>query len=87
MELKEQFEAASKRIKDLTKRPTNDELLKLYGLYKQGSEGDVHGKKPGMFDIKGAAKYKAWEKVKGTDSAAAQQQYVNLVDEMLEKYS
>lgn len=87
MELKEKFEAAAVRVKDLTKRPSNEELLKLYSLYKQGSEGDVNGPKPGMFDLKGQAKYKTWEKLKGTSQEDAQQQYVDLVDSLLEKYS
>lgn len=87
MELKENFEAAKEKVKNLTQRPTNEELLNLYALYKQGSEGDVSGKKPGMFDIKGQAKYRAWEKAKGTSKEDAQQKYVALVDELLEKYS
>lgn len=87
MELKENFEAAVVKVKNLTQRPSNEELLKLYALYKQGSDGDVSGKKPGMFDIKGQAKYRAWEKQKGTAQDDAQQQYVSLVDELLEKYS
>ncbi|MCL4103853.1 UNVERIFIED_CONTAM: hypothetical protein GTU68_029170 [Idotea baltica] len=87
MEIKEEFIAATRKIKDLTKRPSNEELLKLYALFKQGSKGDVSGSKPGMFDIKGQAKYKAWQKVKGTSQEDAQKQYLSLVDTMLEKYS
>lgn len=87
MELKENFEAAVVKVKNLTQRPSNEELLKLYALYKQGSDGDVSGKKPGMFDIKGQAKYRAWEKQKGTAQDDAKQQYISLVDELLEKYS
>ena len=87
MELKEKFEAAAVKVKNLTKRPSNEELLNLYALYKQGSDGDVSGKKPGMFDIKGQAKYRAWEKMKGTGKEDAQEQYVELVDQLLEKYA
>ena len=86
MELKEQFEAASEKVNTLTKRPTNGELLNLYGLYKQGTEGDVNGPKPGMFDIKGNAKYKAWEVLKGKGKEEAQQEYVSLVDALIAKY-
>ena len=87
MELKENFESAAVRVKNLTKRPSNEELLNLYALYKQGSEGDVHGKKPGMFDIKAQAKYRAWEKQKGTSQEDAQEKYISLVDSLLEKYA
>jgi diazepam-binding inhibitor (GABA receptor modulating acyl-CoA-binding protein) len=54
-------------------------LLQLYALYKQGSEGDVEGKRPGFTDMVGRAKYDAWAAVKGTDSEDAMQQYIDLV--------
>jgi acyl-CoA-binding protein len=74
-----QFEAAAERAKKLKERPDNDTLLRLYALYKQGSEGDVKGEKPGFFDFVGAAKYEAWAKLKGTGSEAAKKKYVDLV--------
>ena len=73
------FEQASQAAKSLPQRPDNDTMLKLYALYKQGSVGDVSGDKPGMFDFVGAAKYDAWERVKGVSQASAQQQYIDLV--------
>ena len=48
-------------------------------VYKQGSEGDVSGPKPGFFDFVGTAKYEAWAKLKGTPSAEARQRYIELV--------
>ena len=66
-DLKSQFEQASEAIKKLSERPDNDTLLKLYALFKQGSEGDVNGPKPGFCDFVGTAKYEAWAKLKGTD--------------------
>lgn len=79
MALKEDFEAAAKNVQTLPSKPGNDVLLQLYGLYKQGSVGDVQGKRPGMTDFKGRAKYDAWAKLKGTGTDAAQQQYIDLV--------
>jgi acyl-CoA-binding protein len=73
------FEAAAKRAHALKERPDNDTLLKLYALYKQGTEGDVHGDKPGFFDFVGAAKYDAWAKLKGTARDEAQKKYIDLV--------
>ena len=73
------FEQASKAAKSLPQRPDNDTMLKLYALYKQGSVGDVSGDKPGMFDFVGAAKYDAWEKLRGTPSEDAMQRYIDLV--------
>ena len=80
--LKQKFEEASERVKQLSDRPDNDTLLKLYALYKQGSEGDVSGERPGFFDFVGVAKYEAWEKLQGTDPEEARKRYIELVDSL-----
>ena len=82
IDLKAQFEVAAKAAQQLARRPDNDTLLKLYALYKQGSEGDVSGPKPGFFDFVGTAKYEAWAKLKGTKSDEAMQKYVDLVKKL-----
>lgn len=81
-DLKEKFEKASDDVKNLAERPDNDVLLKLYALYKQGSDGDVTGPKPGFFDFVGTAKYEAWAKLKGTKSVEAMQKYIDLVKKL-----
>ena len=81
-DLKSAFEQASRDIQTLSERPDNDTLLRLYGLYKQGSEGDVKGDKPGFFDFVGTAKYEAWAKLKGTKAEDAQQKYIDLVKKL-----
>jgi acyl-CoA-binding protein len=73
------FESAAKAVKTLEERPDDATMLKLYALYKQGSEGDVSGNKPGFFDFVGVAKYEAWEKLSGTGPEEAREQYVELV--------
>ncbi|HEX7111818.1 MAG TPA: acyl-CoA-binding protein [Mizugakiibacter sp.] len=78
-DLKAQFEQAAEDVKKLSERPDNDTLLKLYALYKQGSEGDVSGPKPGFFDFVGTAKYEAWTKLKGMTPDEAMKKYVELV--------
>ena len=77
--LKAQFETAVADSKKLPERPSNDVLLKLYALYKQGTDGDVSGKRPGFTDMVGRAKYDAWAATKGTSIDEAMQQYVDLV--------
>jgi len=77
--LKEKFEAAQQDVKKLSERPDNDTLLELYALFKQGSVGDVTGKRPGMLDFVGRAKFDAWAGKKGTTSDAAMKAYVDLV--------
>ncbi|MDQ5878783.1 MAG: diazepam-binding inhibitor receptor modulator, acyl-CoA-binding protein [Pseudomonadota bacterium] len=78
-DLKARFEAAMADSKTLTERPDNATLLKLYSLYKQGSSGDVEGKRPGFTDMVGRAKYDAWAELKGTAAEAAMQQYIDLI--------
>lgn len=81
-DLKKQFEAAAKAVQKLSERPDNDTLLKLYALFKQGSEGDVKGEKPGFFDFVGAAKYDAWAKLRGMSADDAMKKYVDLVKKL-----
>jgi len=80
--LQEQFEAAVTASKSLPERPDNMTLLKMYGLYKQGSLGDVQGERPGMTDFVARAKYDAWAAVKGTAQEVAQQQYLDLFNDL-----
>ena len=82
-DLKSAFEQASRDIQTLSERPDNDTLLRLYGLYKQGSEGDVRGDKPGFFDFVGTAKYEAWAMLTGTAPEDAQKKYVDLVKKLI----
>lgn len=78
-EINLRFEQAATAAKSLREKPDNDTLLQLYALYKQGSAGDVSGEKPGFFDFVGAAKYEAWEKLKGLSPDDAMKQYIDLV--------
>jgi diazepam-binding inhibitor (GABA receptor modulating acyl-CoA-binding protein) len=85
MTLPEQFTDAQARVKTLTQAPSTSDLLELYALYKQGSSGDVDGKRPGMLDIKGRAKWDAWSGKKGRTREDAMREYVALVDRLLGK--
>lgn len=82
-DLQRQFQQAAEDVQGLGERPDNDTLLKLYALYKQGSEGDVHGEMPGFFDFVGTAKYEAWAKLRGTPREQAMQNYIDLVRRLL----
>jgi acyl-CoA-binding protein len=81
-DLNARFVAAVDHSKDLTERPDNMTLLKLYALYKQGSVGDNAEKKPGFGDMVGRAKWDAWNSLKGTSGDAAKQQYVDLIESL-----
>jgi diazepam-binding inhibitor (GABA receptor modulating acyl-CoA-binding protein) len=81
-DLKAKFEAAAVDSKKLAERPSNDVLLQLYGLYKQGSEGDCEGKRPGFTDMVGRAKFDAWAALKGSSKNDAMKKYVELVNSL-----
>ncbi|MEZ5008294.1 MAG: acyl-CoA-binding protein [Chitinophagales bacterium] len=86
MATQEKFETAQLDVKKLTERPSNEELLDLYALYKQATEGDNDTKKPGMFDMKGQFKWKKWKEKEGMSSEEAMESYVALVNGLLSKY-
>lgn len=83
------FDTAVIDSKKLTSKPSNDELLQLYALYKVGLGEDISkAEAPGTFDLKGKAKKRAWQKVvdEGLTKEQAQEKYVKLVEELKEKY-
>ena len=82
--VEDRFAAAKARVEKLETRPSNEKLLELYGLYKQATEGDVSGSRPGLLDLKGRAKYDAWARRKGTTRSDAMKGYVALVGELEE---
>ena len=82
MALKDQFVAAQGAVKRLETRPSNDQLLQLYALYKQATVGDVEGERPGALDFKGRAKHDAWATRKGLNKNDAMKQYIALAEKL-----
>jgi diazepam-binding inhibitor (GABA receptor modulating acyl-CoA-binding protein) len=80
------FYASASFVKTLPNKPTNDELLKLYALYKQATCGNCNIPEPGMFSIEGKAKWRAWNSIMGIDNKDAMVQYINFVKELEVKY-
>lgn len=78
--LKSDFETNVKYVNNLTTQPSNDVLLSLYGFYKQATIGNINISRPGMFDIKGKAKWDAWNANKGMSTEVAMQQYISIVN-------
>ena len=81
-DLTAQFEAAAAAAKQTKKKPDNATLLKLYSYYKQASEGDVRGDRPGGFDFVGGAKHDAWSKLKGMSRDEAMRNYIKQVEKL-----
>ncbi|MGY0197750.1 acyl-CoA-binding protein [Leptothrix sp. BB-4] len=81
-DLKTLFDAAVAQSRDLPERPDNRTLLRIYALFKQASEGDASGERPGMTDFVARAKFDAWADLAGTDRATAMQGYIDLIEEL-----
>jgi len=74
-------------VEKLSRTPASDELLELYSLYKQATQGDATGSRPGMLDFKGRAKFDAWASRRGMTKDAAKQAYVDAVARLEKKYA
>ena len=81
-DLKKRFAAAAAAAKQTKKRPDNATLLKRYSYYKQATQGDVSGERPGMLDFVGGAKYDAWAKLKGMSADEAMTNYIKQVERL-----
>ncbi|XP_043923447.1 acyl-CoA-binding domain-containing protein 7 [Protopterus annectens] len=86
MSLQNAFDEAAETVKKLKARPDDDELRELYGLYKQVTVGDINIGCPGMLDLKGKAKWEAWNSKKGMSREDAMNAYISKANEMKEKY-
>ncbi|MFD2034831.1 acyl-CoA-binding protein [Belliella marina] len=80
------IEEAVALTKKFTSKPSNEELLKIYALYKQATIGDNQEERPGGFDFVAAAKYNAWLKESGKEKAKASEEYISLVNSLSSKY-
>jgi diazepam-binding inhibitor (GABA receptor modulator, acyl-CoA-binding protein) len=86
MAMIEDFNAAVAKSKELTKRPSNEELLNLYALFKQATEGDLDEPRPGGFDFKAIAKHDAWTSKKGKTKEQAMEEYVAVMNKLYLEY-
>ncbi len=82
MDLKARFEAAAAASKMLPEKPDNATLLKLYAHFKQATEGDIRGERPGAFDFIAGAKHDAWLKLEGMNREEAMRAYIAEVERL-----
>lgn len=85
LSLENEFENAADRVQKLSEKPENDILLELYALYKQATEGDVTSDKPSRLKFRERAKHDAWEERAGMEREEAMQNYIDLVDDLVER--
>ncbi|KAG7663350.1 ACB1 [[Candida] subhashii] len=82
-----EFTEKADAVSNLTTRPNDDELLKLYGLYKQATVGDNTTEQPGVFNFKAKYKWQAWKDLEGTSQEEAEQKYIEYATELIAKYN
>ncbi|KAF5928714.1 hypothetical protein HPG69_008502 [Diceros bicornis minor] len=93
------FDKVSGDVRKLRTRPDDEELKDLYGLYKQSIIGDIDIECPAMLDLKGKAKWEAWNLQKvhrsvrssvciflGLSKEDAMSAYISKAKELIEKY-
>lgn len=86
-ELDRKFNKYRRDVKRLRKRPTDEELLEIYGLFKQAMIGNVNIQKPGMFNFsKQDRKWNAWKSREGLHKNTAKKMYVDCVRKLKKKY-
>jgi diazepam-binding inhibitor (GABA receptor modulating acyl-CoA-binding protein) len=80
----EKFKKAAEDVKKLSD-VSDENLLYLYGLYKQVTCGNCNISRPGFFDPKGQAKYDAWNSRKDLEKEKAQKKYISKVESLVKK--
>uniref|UniRef100_K7F621 Acyl-CoA-binding protein n=1 Tax=Pelodiscus sinensis TaxID=13735 RepID=K7F621_PELSI len=81
-----EFDKAAEEVKQLKSKPTDEEMLFIYGHFKQATVGDVNTERPGFMDFKGKAKWDAWNELKGMSKEEAMKAYIAKVEELKSKY-
>jgi diazepam-binding inhibitor (GABA receptor modulating acyl-CoA-binding protein) len=84
MDIHESFKFTLEKVQSLDTRPSNEILLKMYGLYKQATEGEIKEERPGGFDFKAIVKYDSWASLRGMSKEEAMQSYIDIVDSLSE---
>lgn len=86
MSLQTTFENVAKLVKTVKIRPTDEELLTLYGLYKQATEGNNKTTKPWVFELEKTSKWNAWSKNENMSKEDAQKKYIDKAYDVINKY-
>ncbi|XP_056631297.1 acyl-CoA-binding protein-like [Diorhabda sublineata] len=84
MSLDEKFQKAAEDVKKLKSKPSDQDLLEIYGYFKQANEGDVNTSRPGMLDLKGKAKWDSWNSRKGISKDEAKEKYIAKVQSLID---
>ncbi|KAI4461302.1 acyl-coa-binding protein acbp [Holotrichia oblita] len=75
MSLDERFKGMADKVRHMNP-PSDSDSLELYSLFKQATVGDCNTERPGALDVKGKAKWDAWNGKKGVSQDEAKEKYI-----------
>ena len=78
------FWDAAARIMTRKTVPSNADLLILYGLYKQATQGNCNIPQTWAFQIQARAKWDAWNKYNGMERMNAMRNYIDKVEDLMD---
>lgn len=74
------FNKAAEHLRTITSKLDNNQLLELYGLFKQATEGKCDTPKPSWFDGRGRKKWEAWKALEDLPQEESKRQYIALIE-------
>lgn len=82
LDLDAAFIEATETVKDLVNIDTSN-MLRLYGFYKQATQGECNISKPSMFSYSALKKYLAWKAVGSISQEDAKSNYIDIVNSLV----
>ena len=83
-DLQTRFETSVKMIKTKTSPTSDEDLLILYGLYKQSTQGNCNIPQPWSVQVEQRAKWDAWTAKSNMTRYAAMQKYIQTVNALMQ---
>lgn len=80
--IEDKFNLSCSLVKMLPQRPKDEDLLYLYGMYKQAKEGNCNVPEPSGFNVVDHAKWSAWNGNRDIEKSVAMAFYVSKVDQI-----
>ena len=73
---------ACNKIESSYKRLDNTTIRKVYAYFKQATEGDVSGKRPGILRVRARIKFNSWSSISGISREDAKKAYIELANNL-----
>lgn len=85
--VEDRYAAAVTTSSTLTQKPTNEELLRLYGMFKYVKDGNASGSAPNIiWNASGNYKWHEWKKYDNRVADEVREEYIAYVNTLVAKY-